>query len=54
MEIAYIIIAVLIFLAQLQNGFFTAILAAVFWPLYLIWALISMFFLMFQSSKDKY
>ena len=53
MEIAYIIIAVLIFLAQLQNGFFTAILAAVFWPLYLIWALISMFYLMF-ISKDKY
>ena len=54
MEIAYIIIAVLIFLAQLQNGFFTAILAAVFWPLYLIWAMISLIPLMWKSSKDKY
>jgi hypothetical protein len=50
MEIAYVILGVLIFLAQLQNGFFTAILAAVFWPLYLIWALISMLYLMFVSK----
>jgi len=54
MEIAYIIISILIFLAQLQNGLVTAILTGLFWPLMAIWALISMFFLMFQSSKDKY
>jgi hypothetical protein len=51
MEIAYVILGVLIFLAQLQNGLVTAILAAFFWPLYLIWALLSMLHLMF-ISKD--
>jgi len=54
MEIAYIILGVLIFLAQLQNGFLTAILAAVFWPLYLIWAIISLVPLMWKSSKDQH
>jgi hypothetical protein len=31
----YIVVAVLLFLAQLNNGFFTALLTAIFWPIVL-------------------
>lgn len=34
-EAIYIVIAVLLFLAQLKNGFFTALLTAAFWPIVL-------------------
>lgn len=36
LEAVYIVMAVLFFCAQLQNGFFTALLTAVFWPFVLI------------------
>jgi len=32
----YIIIAILLFFAQIRNGFFTALLTAVFWPIIII------------------
>ena len=35
-EAAYIVIALLLFFAQLQNGFFTALLTAIFWPIVLV------------------
>lgn len=33
LETIYVVIAVLIFFAQVRNGFFTASLTAVFWPI---------------------
>lgn len=32
----YIVIAFILFSAQLQNGFFTALLSAIFWPIVLV------------------
>jgi len=36
LELIYIIIALFLFFAQLQNGFFTALLTAIFWPIVII------------------
>jgi len=36
LEGIYIVIAVLLFFAQIKNGFFTALLTAVFWPIVIV------------------
>jgi hypothetical protein len=52
LEAIYIIIAVLIFFAQLQNGFFTALLTAIFWPFVLVGvSLFSFFSVLYYSVK---
>jgi len=52
LEAIYIIIMVLLFFAQLQNGFFTALLTAVFWPIVLVGlTLFSFFGVLYYSVK---
>lgn len=51
--VIYIVIAVLIFFAQLQNGFFTALLTAVFWPIAVVGGAIFIFFSMIYHSVKK-
>lgn len=35
LETIYVVIAILFFFAQVRNGFFTAALTAIFWPIVL-------------------
>ncbi|MBV1950972.1 MAG: hypothetical protein KUG64_02075 [Cycloclasticus sp.] len=53
LEGIYIVIAVLLFFAQLQNGFFTALLTAVFWPVVIVGGSIFLFFSMIYHSVKK-
>lgn len=51
-EAAYIVIALLLFFAQLQNGFFTALLTAIFWPIVLVgMTLFGVFSALYYSVK---
>ena len=54
MEFVYIGISILIFLAQLSNGFVTAILTAIFWPFMAVYLLISIFMLDRKLNKERY
>jgi len=42
--VLYIIIAAVLFFAQLQNGFFVALLIAVFWPIVIAGSSVYLFF----------
>ena len=42
--LVYIIFAFVLFKAQLQNGFTTAVLTAVFWPIVIVGLALMMFF----------
>ncbi len=53
LEGIYIVIAVLLFFAQLQNGFFTALLTAVFWPIVIAGSAIFIFFTMIYHVVKK-
>jgi hypothetical protein len=53
LEGIYIVIAILLFFAQLQNGFFTALLTAVFWPIVIVGGSIFLFFSMIYHSVKK-
>ena len=53
LEGAYIFVAFLIFFAQLQNGFFTALLTAVFWPIAIVGVSIFLFFSIIYHSVKK-
>lgn len=53
LEGIYIVIAVLLFFAQLQNGFFTALLTAVFWPIVIVGMGLYLFFNMLYLSVKK-
>ncbi|EPW4741123.1 hypothetical protein ABK995_19245 [Vibrio parahaemolyticus] len=53
MEVVYVVIAVLLFFAQLQNGFITALLTAVFWPIVIVGGAIYLFFSMLYISVKK-
>lgn len=53
LEGIYIVIAILLFFAQLQNGFITALLTAVFWPIVIVGGLIFLFFSMIYHSVKK-
>jgi len=37
----YIFLSIAIFIAQLQNGFFNALLTGIFWPIIMIYTLFS-------------
>ena len=52
-EAIYIIMAVILFFAQLQNGFFTALLTAVFWPIVLVGLSLFQFFLILYHVVKK-
>lgn len=49
----YIVLAVLLFMAQVQNGFLTALLAAVFWPVVLIGLSLFQIFLIFKGNTKE-
>lgn len=52
LEATYIVIAVLLFLAQLKNGFFIALVTAVFWPIVIVGlTLFTMFSAIYYSVK---
>lgn len=53
LEGIYIVIAVLLFFAQLQNGFFTALLTAIFWPIVIVGGSIFLFFGIIYHSVKK-
>ncbi len=53
LEAIYVIIAVLLFIAQLRNGFFTALLTAVSWPIVLPGLALFMFFSTIYYSVKK-
>lgn len=53
LEGIYIVIAVLLFFAQLQNGFFSALLTAIFWPIAIIGATAFIFFNAIYHSVKK-
>ena len=53
LEVIYVIGAVLLFFAQLKNGFFTALLTAAFWPIALIGLTLFTFFGALYSSLKK-
>lgn len=51
-EVIYVAIAVLIFFAQVRNGFLTALLTAVFWPVAIAGlTLITIFGLIYHTVK---
>jgi|SaaInlStandDraft_4_1057021.scaffolds.fasta_scaffold92826_2 hypothetical protein len=54
MEGVYILIAIAIFLAQLQNGFFTALLTAIFWPVWLAGVALFAFIAAFGSVIESW
>ncbi|PFG10685.1 hypothetical protein [Marinobacter sp. LV10MA510-1] len=53
LEGIYIVIAILLFVAQLQNGFFTALLTAVFWPIVIVGTSVFLLFSMIYHSVKK-
>tara|TARA_R110001592_G_scaffold363231_2_gene681932 strand:+ start:257 stop:439 length:183 start_codon:yes stop_codon:yes gene_type:complete len=53
LEGIYIVIAVLVFFAQFNNGFFTALLTAAFWPIVIVGLSIFLFFSMIYHSVKK-
>ncbi|EKA3900159.1 hypothetical protein EFU53_000982 [Vibrio cholerae] len=53
LEGIYIVIAILLFFAQLQNGFFTALLTAVFWPIVIVGLSLFQFFLALYYAVKK-
>ncbi|EPP5340485.1 hypothetical protein ACUSRM_004654 [Vibrio alginolyticus] len=53
LESFYIIIAILLFFAQIQNGFITALLTAVFWPIVIVGTSMFIFFNMIYQSVKK-
>lgn len=54
LEGIYIVIAVLLFFAQLRNGFFTALLTAAFWPIVIVgMSLYLVFNMLYLSVKKK-
>ena len=40
----YIVMAILLFFAQIKNGFITALLTAVFWPVVIVGGSLFLFF----------
>jgi len=50
---AYIFLSIAIFLGQLQNGFFTALLTGIFWPILAIYMLISFLITVYKLDKTK-
>ena len=53
LEGIYIVIAILIFLGQLRNGFFTALLEAAFWPIVIVCTGLYLLFNMLYISVKK-
>ncbi|MCX9575701.1 MULTISPECIES: hypothetical protein [Vibrio] len=53
LEGVYIVIATLLFFSQLQNGFFIALLTAIFWPIVIIGGALYIFFSMIYHSVKK-
>jgi hypothetical protein len=52
LEAIYVVVAILFFLAQLKNGFFTALLTAVCWPIVLVGLpLLIVFRILYESVK---
>ena len=52
LEAIFLIIAVILFFAQLKNGFFTALLTAVFWPIVILgMGLFGLFLSLYHSVK---
>jgi len=49
----YIIMAVILFFAQLQNGFFTALITAAFWPIWIVGLSLFQFFLTLYHVVKK-
>jgi hypothetical protein len=53
LEAIYLIIAVGLFFAQLRNGFFTALITAVFWPIAIVGSSIYLIALMIRHEVKK-
>ena len=53
LEGIYIVIAIFLFFAQLKNGFFSALLTAIFWPIVIVGLAIFTFFSMMYLWVKK-
>lgn len=53
LEFIYISVAVLMFFGQMKNGFFTAILTALFWPIVVVGMSLFTFFSAIYYSVKK-
>ena len=53
-EFIYITVAVITFFAQLNNGFFTALITAIFWPIMVVGLSVFKFFSsIYYANKKK-